>query len=101
MLQWNCIQPFLKQFKIISSFFWKLLGEKRIIKSVKLLPLSIKSINPIQKYSHITELYACILKIFVTIADLSINFLISFGICSTPKLSKQVTILFNAYKSIQ
>ena len=66
----------------------KLFGEKRLVKSVKLSPLNIKSINPVQKYPHITELYACILKIFVTIVDLSINFWISFGIYSTPKLSK-------------
>ena len=78
----------------------KLFGEERFVKSVKLLPLIIKSINLIQKYPHITESYACYLKMFVTIVELSINFLISFGICSTPKLSKQVTLL-NAYKSIQ
>ena len=56
--------------------------------SVKVLPASIKSTNPIQKYPHITESYACILKIFVTIIDLSILFLTFFGIRSTPKLSK-------------
>ena len=63
-------------------------GEKRLVKSVKLLSLSIKSINPIQKYPHITESCACILKIFVIIVDLQINFLASFGIGSTPELSK-------------
>ena len=47
----------------------------------------MKLINPIKRYPHITE-YACTLKIFVIIVDLSINFLISFEICSTPKLSK-------------
>ena len=36
-------------------FFFKLSGEKRLVKSVKLLPLNIKLINPIQKYPHITE----------------------------------------------
>ena len=45
----------------------KLFGEKRLVKSVKLLPLSVKSINPVQKYPHLTESYACIFKIFVTI----------------------------------
>ena len=65
----NCIHPFLKQFKVISSFFLKLFGTKRLVKSVKLSPLSIKSINPLQKYSHVIESYACILKIFVTIVD--------------------------------
>ena len=52
------------------------------------MPASIKSINPKQKYPYITELYACILKIFVTTIDLSTDILISFGIWSTPKLSK-------------
>ena len=47
---------------------------------------SIKSINPIQKYPQITESYGCIVKMSVTIIDLSIN--IFFGICSTPKLLK-------------
>ena len=32
---------------------------------------------------------------------LSINYLTSFGLCSSPKLSKEVTLLFNAYKAIQ
>ena len=41
-----------------------------------------------QKYPHITESYACILKILFTTADWLINISISFGICSTPKLSK-------------
>ena len=70
----------------------KIFDEKRLVKSVKLSPLNIKSINPMQKYPHITEPYGCILKIFVTIKSFStnllINFLISFGICLTPKLSK-------------
>ena len=84
----NYVQSFLKWFKIIWSFLLKSFGEKRLVKSVKFLSLSIKSINPIQKYPHITESYACILKIFATTIDLSINILIYFGICSTPKLSK-------------
>ena len=37
-------------------FFFELCSEKRLVK------LSIQSINPIQKYPHITELYTCILK---------------------------------------
>ena len=52
------------------------------------MPLNIKSIKPIEKYPHITESYACILTIFVTTIDLSINVLISFEKCETPKLSK-------------
>ena len=72
----------------MSIFFLKLFGEKTLVKSVKVLPASIKPINPIQKHSHIIESYACILKIFVTTIEVSINIIISFGICSTPKLSK-------------
>ena len=72
----------------MSSFLLKWFVEKRLVKSVKGLPASIKLANPIQKYPHITELNACILKLFVTTVDFSINIVISFGICSTPKLSK-------------
>ena len=68
--------------------FLKMSGEKRLLNSVKLLPLSIKSINPLHRYSHIPESYACILKIFVIIVDPAMNFLISFEICSTSKLSR-------------
>ena len=86
------------------SFFLKSLGEKRLY-SAKLLPLSIKSINAIQKYPHIIESYACILKIFVLIflfcEGRLINFIISLGICSTPKLSKLVATLFFTYKATQ
>ena len=39
------------------SFFLKLLGEKRFVKPVKILPASIKTIDPVQKYPHITESY--------------------------------------------
>ena len=41
-----------------------LLGEKRFVNLVRVFPLSIKSIKPIQKCPHITELFACILKMF-------------------------------------
>ena len=62
----------------------------------KVFPESIKSINPIEKYPHIIESYACILKIFVIMLLLCkaedegrlIDVLIFFGICSTPKESK-------------
>ena len=72
--------------KIISSFL-KLFGTKRLVKSLKVLPASIKSIKPIQKYPHVIESYASILKRCAITIDLSINILISFGICSTPKRS--------------
>ena len=45
----------------------KLFGEKRLVKSAELFPLSIKSMNPIQKYPHITESYVKIcLHLFIT-----------------------------------
>ena len=77
----------IKKFTTISSFLKKK-SEKRLVKSVGLLPLNIKSINPIQKYPHITESYACILKNIVCIFLLPINLLISFGMCSTQELTK-------------
>ena len=72
----------------MSSFYLKLFDEKIFAKSVKVFSLNIKSINPIQKYPHIIESYACILKMFVLMFLFLINVLISLGICSTPKLSK-------------
>ena len=79
---------FIKYFKIILSFFSKLFGEKRFVYSVKVFPLNIKT-NPIQKYPHINESYACIQKMFFVMdKEWPINALISFGICSIPKLSK-------------
>ena len=78
----------IKYFKVISSFFLKLFCEKKIRKSVKVFPASIKSINPIEKYPHIIESNACILKIFVFMVLLLINVFISFEICSIPKESK-------------
>ena len=49
----------IRYFKVMSSFFLKLFDEKRFVYSVKVFPLNIKSINPIQKYPHITESYIC------------------------------------------
>ena len=48
-----------------------------------------------QKYPDITESSGCILQIFIAIFLLPI---ISFGICSTPELSKIVTLSLFAYK---
>ena len=42
------------------------------------LSINKKSIKSLKKYPHITESYACILKIYVIIVDLSIKFLIFF-----------------------
>ena len=61
---YNCIIIFCKNYLV----------KKRLVKFVKVFPVRIKSINPIQKYPDITESNACILKIFVTIIDLSIIF---------------------------
>ena len=74
--------------------------------SVKLLPFSLKSINPIQKYPHFIEFYTCILKIFVVIVDplpvlLPMDFFICFGMCSTSKLPKDVFVLSLEYRAIQ
>ena len=82
-----CIIHFKNSLKLYRHFL-KLFGETRLVKSVKHLPLSIKSIYPIQKYPHITESYAWIPKMFGYIFLLPIKHLMSFGICSTPKLSK-------------
>ena len=41
-------------------------------------------------YPHIIESYACIIKMFAIMFLLLTNFLISFGMRSTPKLSKYV-----------
>ena len=68
------IQQFLKWFKIMPSFSLKSLGEERLVKCAKLFSLNIKSINPIQKYPHITELFSSILKIFACIFLLPINY---------------------------
>ena len=77
-----------KIFRITSSLFLKLFDEKGFVNLFKVFPPSIKSINPLQKYPHIIELYTCVLKIFVFMFLLPINVQISFGICSTPKESK-------------
>ena len=57
-----------------------------------------------QKYPHIIEWYAGILKkiffFFLTFL-FPMNFLIYFEICSTPKLSKYVTLLSLTCKAIQ
>ena len=96
----------VKYFKIMSSFFVKLFGEKKFVNSINVFPLNIKSINPIQKYSHITESFACILIcMLVFLYSLMflflINVLIAFGICSTPKESKQVILFLFTCKATQ
>ena len=64
----------------------KSIGEKRLVKFVKILDLNVRSINAIQKYPHFIESYPCVIKIFTNISLLLLkNFLIHFGISSTPK----------------
>ena len=63
------------------------------VKSVSFLPASVKSMNPIQKFPHITESFACARKMLAIIFLFPTIFLISSGTCSAPKLSKQ-TISF-------
>ena len=84
---------FWKYFSITFYFFLYLFPENKLLSSNRLWHFNIKSINPIQKYLHIIESYACILKTFVVIFLLPINLLISFGMCSALKLSKYVDLL--------
>ena len=63
-------------------------GENMLVKSVSFLPARIKSMNPMQKYPHITELFACTQKMLDIMFLFPINSSISSGTCSTPKLSK-------------
>ena len=76
----------------IVFFFFKSCGENEFVQSVNFLPANIKSINPMQKYPHIIELFSCTQKMLVFIflfpGNSLIDFLISSGIYSTPKLSK-------------
>ena len=44
--------------------------------------------NPMQRQPHITELIACPRKMLASMSLCPINYLISSGTCSTPKLSK-------------
>ena len=44
--------------------------------------------NPMQKYPHITELFACTQKMLSIMFLFPTNSLIPSGTCSTPKLSK-------------
>ena len=45
-----------------------------LVKSVSFLPASIKSMNPMQKYPQIIELFACTQKVFAIMFSFSINF---------------------------
>ena len=58
-----------------------------------------------QKHPHITEWFACILKMLATLflfpGNSFMHFLISLGICSTPKLSKQVRLFLLQNNAVQ
>ena len=58
------------------------------VKSVRFLPASIKSMNLMQKYPYITELFAYTQKILAIMFWLPTSFLITSGTFSTRKLSK-------------
>ena len=51
-----------KYFSIILLFLSYFSPENNLVYPNKLLSFNIKSINPIQKYMHITESYVCIVK---------------------------------------
>ena len=57
-----------------------------LLKSVNFLPGNIKSMNPMEKYPHIAELFAYTRKMLAIMFLFPINSLISSGTCSTPKL---------------
>ena len=59
-----------------------------LVKSVSFLPASIKSINPMQKYPLIIEVFACTRKMLALKFLFLINSLISSGTKLKPKLSK-------------
>ena len=57
-------------------------------RSVSFLLASIKSMNPMQKYPNITELFACTRKMLAIMFLFPTSSLISPETCSTPKLSR-------------
>ena len=78
-----CLQNNLKLYH-----FLKLFGKRLFVNSVKVFPLNIKSINPIQKNTHITESFASTQKRLTFMFLFLTNALISFGMWFTLKLSK-------------
>ena len=55
-----CHKILYYEFRIISPFLLKLFCKKTFVNSVNAFPANIKAINPMQKYPHIIESYACI-----------------------------------------
>ena len=70
------------------------------VKSVNFLPASTKSMNPMQKYPHIIELFASTRKMAATMFLFPINSLISSETCSTQKLPKLTISLLLQNKAI-
>ena len=57
--------------------------------------------NLMQKYPHITELFACTQKMLASMFLFPTKSLLSSGTCSTPKLSKSTISLLLQNKAIQ
>ena len=51
------------------------------VKTVRFLPASKKSMNPMQKYPQITKLFACTRKMLDVMFLFPVNYLISSGTC--------------------
>ena len=80
--------------ELLCQFFLIFCGKKNFVKSIRLLPLDIKSINPMRKYSKIIKSQeAWIVKIFVMILLFQITFFISDGMCST-QLSSEFLLMY-------
>ena len=76
------LSPIFICFRMFLSLPLMLFGEKKLVKSIKLLPLRIKLINSIQLNHKFVSKNVCY----------DVFELISFGMCSTQKLSKYVTV---------
>ena len=76
------LSPIFICFRMFLSLPLMLFGEKKLVKSIKLLPLRIKLINSIQLNHKFVSQNVCY----------DVFELISFGMCSTQKLSKYVTV---------
>ena len=76
------LSPIFICFRMFLSLPLMLFGENKLVKSIKLLPLRIKQINSIQLNHKFVSKNVCY----------DVFELISFGMCSTQKLSKYVIV---------
>ena len=76
------LSPIFICFRMFLSLPLMLFSENKLVKSIKLLPLRIKLINSIQLNHKFVSKNVCY----------DVFELISFGMCSTQKLSKYVTV---------